>query len=102
MNTSNIAKFEAALEAAYTELFGKHPDYLHHGQPQTIHGNTGSTVLPSLTPHALAVKMAAGLATGSAHHVGEGVKRACKAVGIKYTRKAIVAYLKGEEHAHAS
>lgn len=89
----NVAKFRAALEVAYVDLFANHPDYSAHGRPQVLHGNVGSTVLAATTPASLAQKMTVGLIAGKAHHGGEGIKRACKAVGIKHTRKAILAFL---------
>ena len=38
--------------------------------------------------------MTVGLAKGGANKDGEGIKRACKAVGIKHTYAAISAFLK--------
>jgi hypothetical protein len=37
--------------------------------------------------------MTAGLAAGTANHNGPAIKRACRALGIKPTRKGILAYL---------
>lgn len=91
---SNTERFRAALEAAYVDLFANHPDYAHHGRSQTLYGNGGSTVLAATTPASLAARMTEGLRTGSAHHGGEGIKRACKALNIKHTRTAITAYLR--------
>lgn len=45
------------------------------------------------TPATLAEKMAAGLVDGSADKDGEGIKRTCKALGIKPTYKAIKAFI---------
>jgi hypothetical protein len=41
----------------------------------------------------LAQKMTAGLIAGSANKDGDGVRRACKALGVKSTWKAITAFL---------
>ena len=70
--------FRLALEAAYRELFTTE-EY--------------SYAAKRTTPAILAGKMTEGLRTGSAHHSGTGIQRACKAVGIKYTKKAIREYL---------
>jgi len=45
--------------------------------------------------HDLAVRMAEGLMKGSASKDGRAIKSTCKALGIKYTYKAIAEYLKG-------
>lgn len=78
---TNHEIFSRALEVAYTDLFANDPDYAYAAARNT--------------PAQLAAKMTAGLATGSAHHVGDGIKRACKAVGIKHTAKAVREYLAG-------
>lgn len=41
----------------------------------------------------VAARMEAAIIRGSFNHDGHGFKGACKAVGIKHTRKAIIAYL---------
>jgi hypothetical protein len=79
INQANLATFESHLADAYKDLFANHPEYVYAA---------------SMTnPTKLACKMAAGLATGEANKDGEGIKRACKAVGIKHTYKAIQDYL---------
>jgi hypothetical protein len=80
---TNKTKFCLALECAYTDLFRTDPEY----------GFSASRT----TPGALAAKMTAGLVTGSANKDGEGIKRACKACGIKQTYKAIKTYLEAED-----
>jgi hypothetical protein len=45
------------------------------------------------TPESLASKMTAELSKGNANLDGEGIKRACKAVKIKKTRKSIMEFL---------
>jgi hypothetical protein len=77
---TNADKFRAALEAAYAELFANDADYAFSAS--------------RTTPAELAAKMTDGLRTGRANHDGTGIKRACKAVGIKHTGKAIREYLK--------
>ena len=46
------------------------------------------------TPEELARKMTAGLKDGTANKDGDGIRRTCKALGIKFTYKAIQQYLK--------
>lgn len=75
---SNVIKFQTALTEAYRALF-QMPDY--------------TMVAARYTPEALAEKFTAGLLDGSASNDGDGVKRACKACGIKPTYKAIRQYL---------
>jgi hypothetical protein len=77
---SNLEKFIAALTAAYTSLY--------ESDPQTY-----QMAKSRYTPAELAEKMAMGLKKRDANKDGEGVKRACKACGIKYTYTAIQAYL---------
>ena len=78
MNTANQTRFKEALTAAYAELF-KTPDYAFAAARNT--------------PEALADKMTASLAAGTGNKDGEGIKRACKVCGIKYTYTAITAFL---------
>ena len=47
------------------------------------------------TPEQLAEKFTQGLMDGTASNDGDGVKRTCKALGIKSTYKAIKEYLIG-------
>lgn len=75
---TNRETFETALVTAYTDLFANDPEYAYAAS--------------RTTPAALAAKMTAGLLTGSANKDGEGIKRACKACGIKHTYKAIQAF----------
>lgn len=76
----NLEKFIAALTAAYTSLY--------ESDPQTY-----GMAKARYTPAELAEKMAMGLKKRDANKDGEGIKRACKACGIKYTYTAIQAYL---------
>jgi hypothetical protein len=76
---SNLEKFTQALEAAYVDLFANDPKYAFSAS--------------RITPKALASKMASSLMTGDANKDGDGVKRACKACGIKQTYKAISVFL---------
>lgn len=79
INQANRAIFELHLQRAYTDLFANNSEY--------------SFVASRTTPSELAFKMTLLLAKRKASKDGEGVKRACKAVGIKHTYKAIVVYL---------
>ena len=74
---TNKENFQNVLAEQYRELFRTHPDYQHMW----------------ITPEVLAEKMTHGLATGEANKEGEGIKRTCKALGIKQTYKEIRAYL---------
>lgn len=76
---TNRDTFRAALEAAYTDLFERDPEYAY--------------VANRMTPAALAEKMTHGLEHGTANKDGAGIQRACKAVGIAHTYRAIKAYL---------
>lgn len=73
------AVFRAALAAAYAALLDTPKFAIAKSK-----GFTGST---------LADTMMAGLEDGTSDWNGEGVKRACLAVGISHTRKAILAFL---------
>lgn len=75
---NNYDKFRSALVEAYKDLFATDP-YAY--------------IAASRTPEQLADKMVASLKAGTANKDGEGIKRACKACGIKQTYKAIVPYL---------
>lgn len=76
---SNLDKFTLALEYAYVDLFANDPEYAYSAS--------------RTTPKALASTMASYLMKGDANKEGEGIKRACKACGIKQTYKAISAFL---------
>lgn len=78
MNTNNLERFKTILADQYTQLF-ETPDY---AMAKRLH-----------TPESMAHKMTIGLHTGSADKDGEGIKRTCKALGIKHTYKAIREYL---------
>ncbi len=77
---TNAQKFEEQLTKEYQDLFTNDLEY--------------SFAKSRTTPEALAKKMTAGLISGSANHDGEGIKRTCKNLGIKATRKSIVEFLK--------
>ena len=47
-----------------------------------------------MTPDGLADRMVHAFIRGSANKDGKGIQRTCKALGIKYTYKAIFAFLK--------
>ncbi len=75
---SNKQKFMDELTLAYRDLFATNPDYQFSAT--------------RISPEALALKITNGLHTGGANKDGEGIKRACKACGIKQTYKAIQSY----------
>jgi len=70
INQANLATFESHLVDAYKDLFVNDPEYAYAAK--------------ITTPTELAYKMAKGLAIGAANKNGEGIKRACKKVGIKH------------------
>lgn len=79
MNQANRAIFELHLQRAYTDLFANDPEYAYSAARHT--------------PASLAYQMTLCLARGEANKDGEGIKRTCKLLGIKYTYKAIGEYL---------
>ena len=85
MNQANRAIFELHLTRAYADLFDNDPEYAYSAA--------------RCTPSGLAYKMTLGLAKNEANKDGEGIKRVCKLLGIKYTYKAIDEYLNAPEAA---
>jgi hypothetical protein len=83
INQTNRAIFELHLQRAYTDLFANDPEYAYSAA--------------RCTPSELASKMTLGLARNKANKDGEGIKRVCKLLGIKYTYKAIDEYLNAPE-----
>lgn len=82
MILTNAERFETALREAYTDLFANNPDYAYSAA--------------HTTPEVLAAKMTAGLQVhNGANKDGDGIKRACKAMGIKHTYAAIRGFLAG-------
>ena len=79
INNMNREKFINELTLAYEDLFKNDAEYAYSAS--------------KTTPKVLAEKMTVGLIGGTANHEGAGVKRACKAVGIKHTLKAIRQFL---------
>lgn len=77
-----MSRFQSILADQYRDLFANDPEYAFAAQ--------------RTTPDALAEKMTAGLRKGSANKDGDGIKRACKVLGINHTYKAISAYLASE------
>lgn len=77
---SNADRFIEVLTAQYVDLF-KTEEYAYAAQ--------------TTTPEALAGKMTVSLARGAANKDGTGIKRTCKALGIKHTYQAIREYLIG-------
>ena len=76
---TNYQRFVDELTKAYSDLFTNDPEYAYAAARNT--------------PEGLAAKMAAGLAHGTANLDGAGIKRACKACGIRQTYKAIRPFL---------
>lgn len=76
---NNLEKFTEELERAYSVLFETDS---HFAYSKSV-----------TTTKELAVKMANGLANGSANKDGAGVKLACRACGIKNTYKDLRAFL---------
>jgi hypothetical protein len=85
MNPTNTAiptnreRFQAVLADAYRDLFANDPEYAYSAR--------------LTTPDALAAKMTIGLANGSANLDGAGIRRACKACGVRQTYKALRPFL---------
>lgn len=78
-NCANYTKFESALREQYESLFANDPEYAY--------------VTSRMTPSELAAKMTRKLRDGGANKEGKGVKTTCKLLGVRYTYKAIAAYL---------
>ncbi len=78
MTSTNAQRFRVFLITDYTELL-QTPAY--------------AAAAAKHTPETLADAMIAGLANGSADKEGAAVKRACKALGVKHTYKALREYL---------
>lgn len=75
---TNAQRFETELATQYASLF-ETTEYAY--------------VAARMTPQALAAKMTASLAAGTANTDGAGIKRTCKALGVRYTKRDIRAYL---------
>ena len=78
--STNRERFKVFLVTTYAELF-QTPDY--------------AMAAARHTPESLAEKMIAGLIDGTADKDGDGIKRACRALGLKHTYKTIREYLQG-------
>jgi hypothetical protein len=76
--SANKARFIAVLTDQYAQLFETAEYALARAR---------------YTPAAMAEKMTDGVVDGSANKDGDGIKRTCKALGIKHTYKAIGEYL---------
>ena len=76
--TTNRDRFETVLTAQYRYLFTL-PEY--------------AMAAARHTPEAMASKFTQGLIDNTSSNDGEGVKRTCKALGIKPTYKAIREFL---------
>ena len=85
MNQEKFALFEAAYREGLEEAVTKNPeDYYMQGATPTQYADVVSK------------RMMGNIAAGkhmSNNYDSAGFRRACKKVGIKHTRKAILAYL---------
>ena len=77
--TTNRVIFERILADQYRDLFANDPEYAYAKSRQT--------------PESLAAIMVGSGATFTANKDGDGIRRTCKALGIKHTYKAINEYL---------
>lgn len=77
---TNAERFETILKDQYTQLFEADPAYKGHIARRT-------------EPADLAKKMTEGLLAGTANKDGNGIKRTCRALGVKYTYQSISQYL---------
>jgi hypothetical protein len=78
---TNKQRFEQTLADCYRELFITDPEYSYSAA--------------TISPESLARKITDGLHRGTANKDGEGIKRACKAMGINQSYKAIQAFFNG-------
>lgn len=76
---TNAERFKTALTEAYRDLFVNDPDYAY--------------IARELTPEQLGDTVTRALTHGTANKDGAGIKRACRAMGIKPTYTAIKAFL---------
>lgn len=76
--TTNRERFQTVLTDQYRQLFTL-PEY--------------AMAAARHTPEAMAAKFTQGLIDNTSSNEGDGVKRTCKALGIKPTYKAIREYL---------
>jgi hypothetical protein len=87
-----FSAFSTAYRIGLTAAVVANPDDY---TPNMVASVTGGSVSFGGVP-AVHAKMMEALKTGSFNHDGKGFKNACKAVGIKHTRRAILGFLKGE------
>jgi len=79
--TAALDRFMSSYELALYEALAKHPeDYTY-----------GPDAVPSFLP-----RWRAALVTDSFSHNSHAMRGTCTRLGIKYTRKAILQFLKGE------
>lgn len=79
---TNRERFETILTGHYRELF-QSPDY--------------AMAAARTTPEALAHKMTGGILTGFANHDGEGIRRTCRDLGIRFSESAIREFLQANK-----
>lgn len=76
---TNKEQFKTKLAEVYQDLFANDPDYSYSSS--------------KCTPQGLSEKMTESLIAGGANKDGEGIKRTCRAFGIKHTYAAIREFL---------
>lgn len=91
-NADRFSAFSTAYRIGLTAAVLANPEDYSPNMVASARGET-NCIGGVLAVHA---KMMDALRTGSYNHDGKGFKNACKALGIKHTRKAITAFLKGE------
>ncbi len=79
IETHGRVQFRKALETAYADLFANNADYAYSAS--------------KTSPAELAKRMLNAAVTGSINIDGEGVRRACKACGIKHTLRAVLEFV---------
>ena len=79
INMTNKERFKEELRRQYESLYASSEEYAFAKKRRT--------------PSELAEMMTEGLADATANKDGEGIKRTCKALGIKHTYRAIEEFL---------
>lgn len=81
MNTERLSTWNATYGEMLNKAIREHPEKYSYG-PEDV------------AP--VVAKMQHAFSDGTFNHDGYAIKLTCKAVGIKHTRKAILAFLNGE------
>lgn len=85
-----MQEYETQLAIAVEQYPEEYP-WAH--MDEVIVGNAGNTVMRKKTVKEVADKMRAAIARNSFSHDGRAFKATCKALGIKHTQKAILAFI---------